>query len=104
MKFNAKKCYILSTGNTSSHFYQLDKTFLQQVTSNPYLGVQLDKNLSWHEHISGVVKRANASLGQIRRNLRFCPQECRKTAYMGPSFIDDTTIFLMENTDVEKYK
>jgi hypothetical protein len=82
MKFNAKKCYILSTGNTSSHFYQLDNTILQQVSSNPYLGVQLDENLSWHEHISGVVKRANASLGQIRRNLRFCSQECRKMAYI----------------------
>ena len=82
MRFNAKKCYILSILGHSSHFYQLNGTILQQVSSNPYLGVLLDENLSWTEQINGIAKRASSSLGLLRRNLRFCPQECRRTAYV----------------------
>ena len=29
MRFNAKKCYVMSIRNTSSHFYELDNTILQ---------------------------------------------------------------------------
>ena len=81
MKFNAKKCYILSIRQKTSHFYQLDGQILQQVQSNPYLGVTFNDNLKWNEHIAGIVKRANSTLGLLRRNLRFCPQKCRRTAY-----------------------
>ena len=41
MRFNAKKCYVMSIRNTSSHLYQLDNTILQQVSTNPYLGITL---------------------------------------------------------------
>ena len=43
MRFNAKKCYILSIRQKSSHFYQLDGEILQQVDSNPYLS----KFITW---------------------------------------------------------
>ena len=38
MRYNAKKCYVMSITNTSPHLYQLDSTILQQVSANPYLG------------------------------------------------------------------
>jgi hypothetical protein len=82
MHFNAKKCYILSINNRSSHFYELNKHILQQVEENPYLGVTISSNLNWDTHIHKIVKKANCTLGFIRRNLKHCPITCRKTAYL----------------------
>ena len=82
MKFNAKKCYILSIRGKSHHFYSLDNTILQQVSSNPYLGITISEDLKWGTHISNTVKKANSTLGFLRRNLRSCPTPCRRTAYI----------------------
>ncbi|KAK7103646.1 hypothetical protein V1264_018511 [Littorina saxatilis] len=82
MRFNAKKCYILSIRNKSSFFYNLDNHILQKVNSNPYLGVTFTDDLSWTTHINKIVKKANSTLGLLRRNLRSCPQSCRRTAYV----------------------
>ena len=78
MKFNAKKCYVMSIRNTSSHFYELDNTILQQVISNPYLGITLSEDLQWSTHIQNITKKANSTLGFLCRNLKNCPEECRK--------------------------
>ena len=82
MRFNAKKCYIMSVRNMMSHFYQLDNTILQQVSSNPYLGLTISEDLTWKTHINNISKKANSTLGFIRRNLKNCPFECRKLAYI----------------------
>ena len=82
MRFNAKKCYVMSIRNTSSHFYELDNTILQQVTSNPYLGITLSEDLQWSTHIQNITKKANLTLAYLRRNLKNCPEECRKLAYI----------------------
>ena len=82
MRFNAKKCNFMSIRNTSSHFYELNNTILQQVTSNPYLGVTLFEDLQWTTHIQNITTKANSTLGFLRRNLKNCPEECRKLAYI----------------------
>ena len=82
MRFNAKKCYVMSIQNTSYHFYELDNTILQQVTSNPYLGITLSEDLQWSTHIQNITKKANSTLGFLRRNLKNWPEECRKLAYI----------------------
>ena len=51
-----------------SHFYQLDNTILQQVSSNPYLGLTISEDLTWKTHINNISKKANSTLGFIRRN------------------------------------
>ena len=82
MRFNAKKCYILSINNKSSHFYTLNNTTLQQVTSNPYLGITISQDLKWSQHIAKTANKANSTLGLLRRNLKFCPKEAKRTAYL----------------------
>ena len=81
MSFNASKCYILSVQKKSSHFYQLNNTILKEVSSNPYLGVTISSDLKWSEHINNVCSRASSTLGFVRRNLRHCPIQTRRTAY-----------------------
>jgi hypothetical protein len=33
-------------------------------------------------HISNITKKANSTIGFLRRNLQHCPKECRKNAYI----------------------
>ena len=82
MRFNTKKCYVLSINNKSSRYYQLEKHTLQEVQDNPHLGLQISNDLKWNIHINNVCKKANATLGFLRRNLRNVPETCRKTAYV----------------------
>jgi len=82
MRFNAGKCYILSVNSKTSHFYSVNKQFLKQVPTTPYLGVMLSENLKWSPHIAKTVGKASSTLGFLRRNLRSCPTACRRTAYI----------------------
>ena len=82
MRFSAKKCYLLSTRSKSHHFYSLDSTILQQVPSNPYLGVTISEDLKWSPHITKMTKKANSTLGFLRRNLRTCPLSSKLSAYV----------------------
>ena len=82
MKFNAKKCYIMSMRQKSSYFYQLDQHILEQVKTHPYLGLNIFDDLKWSSHIGKITSKASCSLGFLRRNLRQCPQECKKLAYL----------------------
>ena len=82
MRFNAKKCYILSIKSSSSFRYELSGVILEQVENNPYLGVILSNDLKWGPHISKMTKRANSTLGFLRRNLSHCPQDCKRNAYL----------------------
>ena len=72
----------MSMNSKSMKFYMLDSHILQQVPENPYLGVTLSEDLKWSSHISKISKKANCTLGFLKRNLKHCPQECRMTAYL----------------------
>lgn len=82
MRFNAQKCYILSTKNTSSYLYSLGGVILQHVQQNTYLGVQISADLKWTTHIGNICRKAGSTLGFLRRNLRNCPKECRRLAFI----------------------
>jgi hypothetical protein len=82
MRFNAQKCYVMSTKPKTSYMYNLCGTILQNVDHNPYLGIQISADLKWTTHITALCKRAGSTLGFLRRNLRNCPKECRRLAYV----------------------
>jgi len=82
MRFNAGKCYILSIKNKTSHFYELNNTILKHVDSNPYLGVLISNDLTWTNHITNICKRASSTLGFLKRNLKHCLLDCRKSAFI----------------------
>ena len=82
MRFNSKKCYILSVKNKSQHYYSLGGSILQRVQNNPYLGIEFSEDLKWSSHISKITKKANSVIGFLRRNLSHCPTACRRNAYL----------------------
>ena len=55
---------------------------MQQVPCNPYLGVTLSEDLSWSKHIDNITNKAFSTIGFLRRNLRCCPRECRRSAFI----------------------
>ena len=63
MRFNAKKCYILSVSSKGiQKFYELDSCILKEVENNPYLGVTLSKDLKWSTHIDQICKKSSSTL------------------------------------------
>ena len=82
MRLNATKCYILSINNKSNFRYSLNNTILKEVPNNPYLGILLSQDLKWSDHIASITKKANSTLGFLRRNLHHCPTSCRRNSYL----------------------
>jgi hypothetical protein len=51
------------------------------LTGSKYLGVHVNKDLSWNDHIQQTSAKASRSVGFLRRNLRGCPQDVKAQAY-----------------------
>jgi len=60
----------------------LDGHILEQVQSNPFLGLEISQDLIWNEHINNTSRKVSSTLRFPRRHLRQCFKECRKTAYI----------------------
>ena len=44
-------------------------------------GVELQSNMSWNRHMDQAVKKANSTLGFLRRNLRVSNEQTKSSAY-----------------------
>lgn len=85
MKLNSSKCKIMTfSRKTSNHSfsYHINTILVSQASAYKYLGVNLTSNLSWTSHITSICANASKSLGYIRRNLRNCPSDIRKLAFL----------------------
>ena len=59
-------------GHSNLHYpYQIDGTIIDSVEEEKDLGVIIDSKLSFHRHIMEIVKKANNTLGCIRRTIKF---------------------------------
>ena len=84
MSFNADKCFVMKISNKPQppdRQYTFCGKELQVVTSHPYLGIEIDKKISWKPHIDNTTAKANKVLGCLRRNLWFCSRRVKETAY-----------------------
>ena len=63
--------------------YTLEGTVLENVESIKYLGVTITNDLRWNTHVGNICTKANRTLGFLRQNLYFCPQEVKEAAYKG---------------------
>ena len=74
MKIDSKKC-------PSERSYTFCGQPLQEATSHPYLGVEIDNKLRWDVHYKKMTAKANKVLGFLKRNLWFCPEDIRDKTY-----------------------
>ena len=73
MEFHPQKCSVLHitrSRNPKYKQYTLHGHILVKEDNVKYLGVVINKTLSWNNHINDVTKKPNASLGFLQRNLR----------------------------------
>ena len=85
LKFNADKCHVLTIGRFEhiqhTERYTLYGNELEHVFEEKDLGVYIDSELKFDEHISSKVNKANAMVGLIRRSFSFLDGELFKKLY-----------------------
>lgn len=68
LPLNIEKCVVLHVGKNNPHFdYFIDGQIVITVTSHNDLGVIVNSELSWSDHVLSVTKRANTRLYLIRK-------------------------------------
>ena len=84
MDFHPQKCSTLCTSKKSTKLtpaYTLHGHTIENVASTKYLGVTIQENLNWNDHITTTCKKANKTLGFLRRNLKIGNKKVKETAY-----------------------
>jgi hypothetical protein len=84
MEFHPAKCQCLPITRSRKplhHSYVLHGHTLETVTSVKYLGVTIQREISWDEHIINICSKANQVLGFLRRNLKICATRVKERAY-----------------------
>ena len=84
MEFHPQKCSVMriSRARVARTFqYHLKGVSLAEEQSSKYLGVDLQSNLSWKNHISQTTKKSNNMLGFLCCNLRQASEETKSQAY-----------------------
>jgi hypothetical protein len=66
---------------TSSLEFTIDNTRLDQVKSFKYLGVLINENLSWKEHVDHIKSKVNKKIGLFNRIKKFLPLPYRILFY-----------------------
>ena len=72
MEFNAEKCTILHIGCHNRNFnYKIDNRDITLVTKQRDLGIAINKDLKWKEHIDTSIGKANKVIGFIGINFHY---------------------------------
>ena len=84
MDFNPQKCKAMSVTNKRKpvqQTYNIHHESLEKVTSAKYLGVTMQQNMKWNNHINQLSKKANSTRAFLQRNLRSCPRHVKILCY-----------------------
>ena len=86
LKFNADKCHVLTLGKFEdikhAHQYTLCSNELEHVSAEKDLGVTIDDELKFEEHITRKIQVANGIVGQIRRSFSYLNAETFRRLYV----------------------
>ena len=84
MAFYPEKCSAIRVTRARkpiSSSYTLKGHTLNMEDSTRYLGVELQSSMSWNRHMDQTVKKADSTLGFLRRNLRISNEQTKSAAY-----------------------
>jgi hypothetical protein len=85
MDFHPQKCSVLRVTRAKSPLrtnYILKGITLAEEQTSKYLGVDLQSDLGWKQHIDKITKKANNMLGFLKRNLRNTSKKTKTNAYI----------------------
>ena len=84
MEFHPTKCKVLRITNKLNiitNDYHMHGYNLKLVDNAKYLGVTINKKLSWKPHVNNIVKKANQTRAFLQRNLRSCTSDVKSQCY-----------------------
>ena len=85
MFFNPTKCEFLrvtNKKNTINFQYFIQSTSIREVQQAKYLGVTINNNLSWSDHITNISNKANSVVGFLRRHFNQCLTKTKSALYL----------------------
>ena len=80
MSFNLSKCQVLHITKAKCPI-QTRYTLHGTVPSAKYMGVTISDNLSWSPHTDSISKKANQTLGFLKRIIKVHNKDLKSTAY-----------------------
>ena len=87
MKLNAEKCEFLITGHRFEHLWlNVGETKVWERNQVKLLGITIDNELKFDDHITKICRKANSKLSAVSRLARYLSMKQRKLLYM--SFIE----------------
>ena len=79
MKLNEDKCHFLISGNTYEHLWvKVGDVLIWESSKEKLLGVTIDKNLTFTEHVSTICKKAGRKVTALSRLVKIMPFLKRK--------------------------
>ena len=105
MKLNEDKCHFLIAGFKHEHiFVNLGDTRIWESNEEKLLGVTIDKEMKFNEHISTLCKKVNRKISALSRVSRYMSTEKRRVLFK--SFIESQfgycpLVWMFHNRDLE---
>ena len=79
MQLNQVKCHFLITGNTPEHLWaKVGESVIWESHQEKLLGITIDKNLNFNEHISIICKKASAKVTALSRLMKILPLDKKR--------------------------
>ena len=84
MRFNALKCQHISFCNKQVQInfnYMICDEIIKQVDSIKYLGVTIDKKITWSQQVDKIALKANRVREFLYRNIKLCSSDIKNRCY-----------------------
>ena len=84
MEFNPDKCEVLRISRKrkpTNYPYKLHNIELKSAKNLKYLGITINQNLTWNDHINNVTAKAKNTLRFIKRNVKTENKKVKELAY-----------------------